>query len=1098
MKEILQAHDGRRWRALPRLLGVAVMLLLSTGWAIGQTVSGTILDDTGFGLVGATVLVDGTTTGTVADLDGNFTIKASPEDVLIISFTGYATQRITVGNRSQIDVTLAPDVAVLDQVVVTGYTQQRKGDITGAVAVIDSEELTAVAATSVNQQLEGRATGVNTSTSGAAGSGTNIRIRGVSSFTSNDPLIIVDGVPQLNNFLNNINPNDIESVQILKDASAASIYGTRALNGVVIITTKLGKSGRPKVTYDAYYGVQDHERGWDDILIQNPEDYAEIFVRSYTDQGLLPGVGTIYGDNGNTDLTSDYIFACDQCFTNGEVDESLYSYPNNLIMRANREGTNWWEETMETAPITDHTLAISGGNDAGSYRISANYMDQQGTMRNTYFQRMSLRANSRWKVGRLTIGENLNISRVTSVGVPGGNQGEQGTLMQIVKAQPIIPVYDISGVNFASGKTTGLSNGTNPVARTEYNKDDVGEFDNVTGSLFAQFEVIDGLSLKSQVGLNYGVGGALNWGNPTFENSEPTTQNSFSEYLNRSYSWVWTNTVNYQKNFGERHNVGVIAGYEALRDRFRGINGSFAQFFLSDLSTRYLSASLANPETRNVSSSGSESTLLSQFARVDYTFDNKWLLSATVRRDGSSRFGDEKFAIFPAASIGYRISEEAFMQDVSWLTDLKLRAGYGVVGNQDFGNYNFVNRFGGGTGSTFYAIGGGNSLATGYTATSLGNAQTGWEEKATLNGGFDATILDGKVTVVLDLYQSKVNDLLFNPTNPTTQGNIAPAFVNIGEMENRGFDLALGWRPQIQDVKFNISANISQYNNEIIAIDGVREEFFGRGGQEIRIGNIQINRVGESIASFYGLQTDGIFQNQAEVDAAAALDGDPTTAFQEQARVGAFRFKDVDGFDPETGMRTGQPDGVINDADLSIIGNPHPDLTAGLNIGVDYKNFDFTMFFFGSFGNDIFNATKQFTIFRQFDTNASTELLTNSWSPETPNNTLPALNINDTYSRTPSDFYVEDGSYVRLKQLQLGYTLPNSIGGDVFSRLRFYVQAQNLFTITGYSGLDPALSTFGLGNGNNGGGDADDLFMGVDNGNYPTTRIFMLGVNAAF
>lgn len=1077
-----------------RSLLVAAMLLFGTAWVSAQTVKGTITDEEGFGLVGATILVDGTSTGTVSDLDGNYSLAAKAGDVLIYSFTGYSTQRITVGNETTIDVNMLPDVAVLDQIVVTGYNQQRKGDITGAVAVLNTEELTSVAATSVNQQLEGRATGVQTSTSGAAGDGTNIRIRGISSFTSNDPLIIVDGVPQQNNFLNNINPNDIASMQILKDASSASIYGTRALNGVIIITTKTGKSGKPRITYDAYYGVQDHERGWDDILVQSPADYADIFYKSYTNQGLLPGAATIYGQSGSPVLPQ-YTYVCPDCRNaDGSVNEAAYSYPNNLIMGANLQGTNWWEETMSAAPIQDHTLAISGGSDAGSYRISANYQDQQGTMDNTYFKRMAVRANSKWSLGKVTIGENLNISRVTSVGVPGGGQNEQGTLMQIVKAQPIIPVYDISGERFASGKTTGLSNGSNPVATTVYNKDDVGEYDAVIGSLFAEVELIEGLNFKTVAGINYSVGGSVNWGNPTWENSEPTTVNSFSENLNRSYNWVWTNTLNYNKSFNERHNVNVLLGYESLRERNRGISGSFGQYFISDLSARYLSASLANPETRNVGSGGSEHTLLSQFGSVNYSLDNKYLIGATIRRDGSSRFGPEnRFGIFPSASIGWRVSDESFMDNVNWLTDLKLRVGYGVVGNESIGNYRFVNQFGGGTGSTFYAIGGGNTLQTGYTATSLGDATTGWEEKTTSNFGIDATILDGKVTMVLDVYQSTVDGLLFNPALPLTAGTPAPPYRNVGSMQNNGFDLGLGWRPEVGQVKFNISANISQYRNEIVSIDGAQNEFFGRGGPGTRVGNIQINQVGSPVGSFYGFINSGIWQSQAEIDAANALDGDPSTAYQQSAAPGRFRWADVDSYDPETGALTGQPDGQINDADISIIGSPHPDVTAGLSIGAEYKSFDFTAFFFGSFGNQIFNSTKQFTIFRQFDTNVDQRLVTDAWTPQNPNTDLPALDINDTESRRPSSFYVEDGSYIRLTQLQLGYTFPKSFGNGTLSNLRIYAQGQNLFTITDYSGLDPALSSFGTGNS-----DADDLFMGVDFGNYPTTRIIMFGVNASF
>lgn len=1090
MKVFIHFSSQLSLRAAGRSLLVAAVLLLSSGWVLARNITGTVVDETGFGLPGAAILVEGTSTGTVTDIDGTFTISAEDGDILIFSFTGYVTQRITIAGQSRLDVSLEPDVAILEQVVVTGYQQQRKGDITGAVAIIDSEELTAIAATSVNQQLEGRATGVVTSTSGAAGDGTNIRIRGISSFTSNDPLIIVDGVPQLNNFLNNINPNDIESVQILKDASSASIYGTRALNGVVIVTTKKGKSGRPVVTYDAYYGVQDHERGLDDILITNSEDYKDVFLRQYTDQGLYPSIDDhVYGAAPGRIPT--YIFPANQ---DGSIDESTYSFPDNLIFRANQQGTNWWEEVFDPAPIQDHTLAISGGTDAGTYRISANYQNQQGTMIETYFKRYAVRANSQWTAGKLTFGEALNISRVESVGVPGGTQREGGNIIQIIKAQPIVPVYDVSGVNFAGGKSNGLSNGDNPVARLVRGRDNVGEFDAIVGSVFAELEIIDGLKAKTTFGIDYSVGGAPSFNFPTFENSEPTTVNSFNEYLNRSFNWVWTNTLSYNRTFNEVHSLNLLAGYESLKERFRGINGSYGQYFLTGIDSRYLNGTIANPDTRQVSSFGSEHTILSTFARVDYAFDNKYLVSGTIRRDGSSRFGpDNRYGVFPAFSLGWRLSSEAFMDNLDWITDMKLRFGWGVVGNENIGDYRYVNQFGGGTDRTFYDISGSNTgIATGYTATSLGDPNTGWEEKTTTNFGLDLSVLDGKFDVVLDVYTSEVEGLLFNPALPLTAGTPAPPFVNIGAMSNNGYDLAVTWRPNVGDFRFNITANISQYRNEIVRIDGELTEFFGRGGQGTRVGTPQINRVGFPVGSFFGFQTDGIWQSAAEINSADAADGDASTVFQDAAMVGGLRWQDVDSFDPETGERTGQPDGRIDDADLTIIGNPHPDAVAGVNIGVNYKNFDFTAFFYGSFGNDILNSTKQFTIFRQFNTNASTEVL-DAWTPTNTDSDIPALNINDTQSRRISSFYVEDGTYVRLKQLQLGYTLPSSFGGDLLSRLRLYVQAQNLFTITDYSGLDPALSSFGLA-----GGDADDLFMGVDYGNYPTTRIIMFGLNASF
>ena len=1073
---------------------MALLALLSCGWLTAQTVEGTVYDETGLGLVGATILVEGTTVGTVTDFDGNYSISAEEGSVLIYSFTGYIPQRITVGSETVVDVTMEPDVAVLDQIVVTGYNQQRKGDITGAVAVLDVEDISSVAASSVNQQLEGRATGIQTSTSGQAGAGTNIRIRGISSFTNNDPLIVVDGVPQLNSYLNNINPQDIASLQILKDASASSIYGTRASNGVIIITTKRGVSGKPRITYDAYFGIQDHERGFNDFLIQNPDDYARIFFEQYTSQGRTPP-SNIYGTGMNPEIPS-YIFpARNEDGSQPNINEADYSFPNNIIARANTAGTDWWDAVFDPAPVTDHTLAVSGGTDAGTYRISANYYNQQGTMVETYFKRFAIRANSQWQVGKVTIGETLNLSRVENVGVPGGLQNEQSALVQIIKQQSIIPVYDVGG-NFASGKANSLSNGTNPLAMLVRNRNNVGEYDAAIGSMFASMEVIEGLVLKTNFGINYSVGGAPNFSFPTFENSEPNVNNGFSENLSRAFSWVWTTTANYNRTFNERHGVGVLLGYESLNEQYRQISGSYGQYFLTDPSVRYLNPGLANPDTRQSSSNGNEHSLLSTFASVNYALDNKYLIGATIRRDGSSRFAEEnRYGVFPSASIGWRISAEPFLENVNWLSDLKLRFGIGTVGNENIGNYRYTNQFGGGLGSTFYAIGGGNTLQTGYTATALGDPSIGWEEKRTTNFGIDLSLLEDKVNIVLDVYQSSVNDLLFNPALPVTAGTVNPPFVNIGQMDNNGFDLAVNWRPNVGQVKFDVGLNVSRYRNEIVRIDGDADVFSPRGAPGIRTApsDYIVNQVGSSVGSFFGYQLDGIWQSQEEIDQYNARTGDPNTPYMNFAAPGSFRWRDVNGFDPETNALTGEPDGIINDADLTVIGNPHPDFTAGLNIGARYGSFDLTAFIFGSFGNDILNTTKQFTIFREFNTNADRRVVTDSWTPQNPDATLPALNIDDTQSRVLSSFYVEDGSYIRLKQLQLGYTLPSTFGGEVISNLRFYVQAQNLFTITDYTGLDPALSSFDVS-----GSDADDLYMGIDYGNYPTARIIMIGVNAGF
>ncbi|MFP4089420.1 MAG: SusC/RagA family TonB-linked outer membrane protein [Cyclobacteriaceae bacterium] len=1062
--------------AFSMLLAMLISVLTSSMlYAQERSVSGKITDgETNEPLPGVNILVKGTTTGTVTDIDGNYRITVPQEaTTLILTSIGYTREEVNIGTQNVINVTLLPDIQSLSEVIVTGYSSQRKADITGAIAVVEPEDINQITAASVLQKLDGRAAGVTVQTGGSPGGESTVRIRGISSFGNNDPLYIIDGVPVESRFLNLINPNDIESMQVLKDPSTSSIYGARASNGVIIITTKKGSAGKATVTFDANFGVQTPVRGMDSYLMQDPLRYAEVVRVAHANAGLNPPTN-IYGPDLSNPTIPNYIWPNDGVNQTNSVDESTYSFPDRLIMPASR-GTNWWDEVFSPAPVQDYNLNVSGGSENARYNISANYFNQQGTMEYTYFKRYSIRANSEFKVGRFTIGENLSLSRSNSVDGGFGNQGEGTPVGNLVKMQPIIPVYDVAGY-FAGAKANSLGNGTNPVRQLWADKDNVFTANQILGNAYAQVDIVEGLSARTSFGIQFDLNNDKRFSVPTWENSEPTDITSLVENYSNNFNWTWTNTLNYNKTIGENHNFAALLGYESIREQRNFLEGSIAGFVTTDIDARYINNVLADVGTRNVFSNGGISTLESVFGKIDYNFGQKYYASATVRRDGSSRFGpNNRYGVFPAFSAGWRLSEEGFMQGVTWMEDFKIRGGWGITGNQRVPDGSVFNRFGGGVGSSFYDIDGSNTSVTpGYILSARGNPDLKWEENIATNIGFDATLFGGKFEVVFDWYRRTVDGLLFNPTQPATAGSAAPAFFNVGQMSNTGIDLALGYRGRIgNDWDFSADLNLSHYVNEIERIDGNQDFFFGPVGG--RGGTTVINQLGSPIGAFYGLVADGIFASEEEVDAHATQDG---------AAPGRIRFRDVNG------------DGSINADDRDVIGSYHPDLTSGLNLGLRYKRFDLNAFVFGSFGNDIFDVTREFTIFRLFNTNVREDLIENSWRPDNLDAEYPRLDQSDTFSRAFSSYYIEDGSYVRLRNLQIGYALPGAALDRIgLSNLRLYVQGQNLFTITGYSNVDPSLPAI---SSNTSTGNVADQSAGIDRGTYPTNKIFSFGLNASF
>ena len=1062
-------------RTAMRAVAMYLVLLLCPGgvaWAQSIRVSGTVTSPGGRPVAGVVVRAVGADSAASTNEEGRYTIGAPPAGTLSFSSIGYQQQQTPINGRTTIDVTLTR-LAILDQVVVTGYSgEQRRSEITGAVASVNLDAVNRQTSASVLQRLDANVTGVTVASSGSPGSRSTVRIRGISSFQNNDPLYVVDGTPVQDSYVNFLNPNDIASIQVLKDASASSIYGSRASNGVIIIeTVKSGAAGPPRTEFSLRTGVTTPVRGYDDFLIENTLDYAEIVRRSYVNAGqpIPSDVRNLYGDINNPTVPA-YIW----CGANppcANPDLAAYSYPNNLIMPGSA-GTNWWDAVFGTGRVADANLSVRGAGTGSTYALSFNYFDQQGTAAYNTFRRGSVRVNTSFTRSRFTVGENFTLTGERGVGGLGNDVlGEDNIIGKNILLQPVVPIRDIQG-NYASGKAVGLGNSSNPLKIADAQQNNVNLNGRIFGNVFANYDLTDGLAFRTNLGVNAGQN-SFNGYEPIFpEDAEPNLNNRIWENNRRFTDFALTNTLRYTRP-SERHSVTVLLGQETVRNSTRFAEGSINNIVSTDPSSRFIQDAIGDAETKNVFSTGGRSALLSYFGKTDYTFNNRYTVSGTLRYDGSSNLGpDNRWGLFPAIGLAWRVSEEAFLRDHQFFSDVQLRAGYGITGNQQIPAGRVVSQFGGNRDQSFYDITGSNStLLTGYRLVSLGNEDLKWEENRSVNAGFDAGLFGGRVNLIFDAYQRTTDNLLFAPPIPATAGVAAPPFANVGQMRNRGVDFSIGHRSPNWGVTFNGSSN----RNEITRIDGVRDFFYGP--ISTRFGNQVINQVGSPIGSFFGLTADGMFRDAADVAAHAKQDG---------AAPGRIKFRDTDG------------DGQITLADRSVIGSPHPDFTAGLDLQARRGGWDAAATVFGTFGNDIFDAQKEFYVFRNFATNVRRDLLTDSWTPENPDAKYPQLDVSDTYSSQVSSFYVEDGSYVRLRNLQIGYTLPAT--ARYIPNGRIYLQAENLFTITGYDGLDPALSAsevFGVA-GDPGSGDIRDQYRGIDRGNYPSNRQFSIGISTQF
>ncbi|MDQ3681899.1 MAG: TonB-dependent receptor [Bacteroidota bacterium] len=1040
-----------------------------------KTVSGKVTDAKNEPVSGASILVKGTNTGTTTDEQGLFTI-AVPNDqsVLNISYVGFETKEVRVGSESNLNVSLASSASTLNEVVVTGYTAQARKDISGSVSVVKVGDLKSIPAANAESQLQGRASGVTVTTSGVPGASPTVRIRGFSNFGANSPLYILDGVPI--GGIGGLNPNDIESMQVLKDAASASIYGARAAQGVIIITTKRGRQGTAKVSYNSYYGRQDPGKGFTNLL--NPQEQADLTFLAYQNSGQTPPVSQ-YG-TGPKPVLPDYILAgaigglfegdprVNPALYKLNIDDPQSAY---LIMKANKAGTNWFDEITENAPIMNHNLSVSGGANKSRYLFSFDYFDQKGILIYNFYERYTARINTEFNIkDNIRIGQNLQV-RYTEDNTPGNNN--EGTEIAFsYRNQPIIPIYDIMG-NFAGTRAPGLGNATNPFATRTRAKDNRGQSMGLFGNMYAEVDFLQHFTARSSFGGQMTGGNYYFFTNRTYENAENNTGNSYAEGFNRFRSWTWTNQLTYKNIFAGIHDVTALVGTEAIEEFGRSIEGRRSAYFLENPDFR----SLNNGASGQVATGGpfTPAALFSVFGKVDYSLNDKYLASVTVRRDGSSRFGPEnRYGVFPAFSVGWRISKESFMQGIDWISDLKLRGSYGIMGGQRIDPSNAFTQFNQGIGSSFYDINGssGSSLQTGFQSNFVGNLEGKWEENKTTNIGFDASLFGGKTEFVFDWYKKTTEDLLFQRRGVATGGLAFAAprtFYNTASMENKGVDIMLSQKANLgastNRITLDLTGTFTTYNNEITGL-AEGNTFYETGGS--RINNFVRNAIGQPVGSFYGYQVIGLFQNAADVTSSPAQDG---------KAIGRFKYLDANR------------DGKISDSDRVFFGDPNPDFTYGFNVNADYKAFDISFFFYGSKGADAINYTRYFTdFFPSFQGGKSKDLLYNSFSASNTGARTPIAENTSNFSNNGvvNSYYLENASYLRLKNLTIGYSLsPKLLSRVKIDRLRLYVQAANLFTATKYTGLDPEI----IGGQDN---------FGIDAGAYPTVKQFLFGLNVNF
>ncbi len=969
-------------------------------------------------LVGVTVKVKGSSIGKLTDLNGNFELNVPDNAILECSYIGYETQEVPVNGRTTLSIVLQPSDKSLNEIVVIGYQAVKKKDLTGAVSVVRSEEAQRLTATTVGESIQGLATGVNVRSGGRPGQESKIEIRGVGTLNNNDPLFVIDGLISYGN--RDFNPADVESIQVLKDASAAAIYGANAANGVVIITTKKGKQGPMRVNFNAKYGIQQIPKRWD---LTNNYEFAELNRTTYINGGRtpLPSVSTEFDPSINTD---------------------------------------WQDAVMRTGSYQDYGLDFSGGSNNASYFISGNYFRNKGTIIGTSFDRISLRVNTEGSRGIFRIGENLSLTN--------GHEDmlEGNPFYDVVRMLPVIPLYDANNPGgYGYGSDKAYTFGTSPLAINNLNQRDQYNF-RIRGNAFAEIRPVQWLVYKFNLGVETSFDhykALRKAGSWTY--NQPVDPSNLYENRAQFLSMLYEHTLNFDRQFGQ-HTINGVAGI-SLREVDYEITGAGKQNIAQYPAGRYFDQLDAGNTLQTIEGRRREFTTLSYLGRINYDYAQRYLLSVTFRRDGDSRFGENnRWGNFPSISGAWRLSQESFFK-VPWINDLKLRASYGVLGNTstipEYARIPSLNLF------PYAVFGDAQALQPGAIQTSLVNRDIKWEEKKTFNAGFDASLFNNSLDVTAEYYNARTNDILVQLPIAGTTGNAGGnPFANAASLRNTGVEVSVTYRNNKGAFKYNINGNFTTIKNEVIELGDL-----GAGRTYIATG-LTRTTIGRSIGEWYVLKSNGIFQNQKEID---------DYKVQPFAKPGDIRYENVNG------------DDIIDNDDRTYVGSPWPKLQAGLSFNASYKDFTFSLMLYGNFGNKLFNGVR--SVMDRFDDNSNYRRGIKPWTEEDPDTDFPRIAYSNELgiqfnTRGDIDRWIESGSYVRLRNVELGYTIPKKLLQRVgFANARVFVSGQNLLTIAGYTGLDPDVT-----------GNPDPalalLERGHDAGNYPASRIISFGIQCGF
>ena len=1007
-----------------QIIFLCMLLMSFVGYAQQITVKGVVTSSTdNEPIIGASISVKGTTTGTITSIDGDYILSNVPKDAtLVFSFIGYTSQEIAVNGRTHINVVLDEQVELLDELVVIGYGAVKKSDLTSSISTVKGDEITKQTTGNAMDALQGKVNGVMVSSAGGPGATPKVIIRGVTTVNGSDPLYVVDGMPVGDN-INFLNNNDIESMEVLKDASAAAIYGTRASNGVILITTKKGKAGKTSVNFSVAAGFQTIAKP----NMADAAEYKEVFNTRYTNDGST----SIWDDTGAT---------------------------------TNPNGTDWWDQVINsTALVQNYSLNVSGGTEKLIYNLSLGYYRNNSQYDYGYWDKANIRLNTEYTFNKyIKVGVDIAPRMESWDDTP-------DLFSAAMSMDPTTPVYrpvseweDNEYNNYERSYNNQTWNPAGTLARQDSHSRELGTLINA----YLEIKPISKLTFRTQYSINAYYERSDSF-TPQFyiDTLEQQTLSEVSRQSQEWFDWNWTNTLTYADTFAGKHNLTAMVGFTA--ERYAYYN-TYAES--SDTPSNADALREVDAGTQSMVSSGSSSfnSLISYLGRVMYNYDNRYYLTASLRADGSSRFPEgNRYAWFPSVSASWRISNEAFMKDQEIFNNLKLRGGWGKVGNQSIDNDATLTLLD----EADYVFGSSQTRAVGTYVSSVGNNLLTWETVEDWNIGVDMSFLNSRLDVSFEYFQKKSTDMLYEKENVYVVGYPdwnSTVWMNIGSMKAYGWELSLGWKDKVRDFNYNIGLNLSQVRNKAITFSGDGVVTTGTFHQD----DIIRNEDGGLISRFYGYVADGIFQNWTEVYSHTAEDG---TLLQANAQPGDIRFKDLNN------------DGVIDENDKTYIGNPYPDLMIGLNIGASWKNIDFTASFYGTIGNDIFNTTKEY--YSGVDgSNVWAGTLSKAWSGEGTSYDIPRLSYSDTNANysTVSSFYVEDGSYFRCKQLQVGYTFPKRWFAGANVRVSF--SAQNLFTITGYSGMDPERPLT----------DGSVIETGIDNIAYPNPRTFLFGIDVKF